>query len=187
MDGWFRRSAAAGALLVLAGAAAGETTGCVRDAGGAGVAGAMVTASDPLARRGTTVYTDGDGCFRLPEPAAGVYDLRVRRFGVRDLEMRRVALPAPSLVLAVDAEDDARARAWSLPASRWLPLLLARLPDDARREEFLRQCAFCHQQGSWATRVPRPREDWEKILTLMGRMGGIVSAELRAALPDAFN
>ncbi|MFN8643620.1 MAG: carboxypeptidase regulatory-like domain-containing protein [Candidatus Binatia bacterium] len=187
MDGWFRSAIAAGALLWLASAAAGETTGCVRDGAGLGVAGAMVTATDPAVRRATTVYTAADGCFRLPEPADGVYDLRVRRLGYRDLEMRRTRLPAPSLVLAVDAETDPRARAWALPASRWLPLLLARLPDDARREEFLRQCAFCHQQGSWATRVPRPREDWEKILTLMGRMGGVVSAELRAALPDAFN
>lgn len=187
MDAWFRNAVVAALALLLAGAAAGETTGCVRDAAGAGVAGAMVTATDTSAQRGTTVYTDGDGCFRLPEPTAAVYDLRVRRFGYRDLEMRRTALPAPSLLLAVDAEPDPRARAWSLPASRWLPLLLARLPGDAQREEFLRQCAFCHQQGSWATRVPRPREDWEKIFALMGRMGGIVSAELRAALPDAFN
>jgi streptogramin lyase len=183
----FPRVVAAGLALLLAGAAAGETTGCVRDAAGEGVAGAMVTATDPVLRRGTTVYTDRDGCFRLPEPGAGVHDLRVRRFGHRDLEMRRTALPAPSLVLTVDPEPDPRARAWSLPASRWLPLLLARLPDAAHREEFLRQCAFCHQQGSWATRVPRPHEDWEKILALMARMGGVVSADLRAALPAAFN
>ena len=51
----------------------------------------------------------------------------------------------------------------------------------------MRQCAFCHQQGSWATRVPRSRADWDKIFTLMGRMGGIISAGLRAELPDAFN
>jgi streptogramin lyase len=159
----------------------------VRNGAGGDVAGAMVTATDPALRRGTTVYTGADGCFRLPEPAAGVYDLRVRRFGYRDLEMRRTLLPAPSLLLTVDAEPNPRVRAWTLPASRWLPLLLARLPGDAQREEFLRQCAFCHQQGSWATRVPRPPEDWEKILTLMGRMGGIVSADLRAALPGAFN
>src|SRR6185295_6481857 len=53
--------------------------------------------------------------------------------------------------------------------------------------EFVRQCTFCHQQGSWATRVTRSAEDWEKIFTLMGRMGGIISPGLRAELPAAFN
>jgi streptogramin lyase len=68
-----------------------------------------------------------------------------------------------------------------------MPLLLARLSSDERREEFTRQCTFCHQQGNWATRVPRSREDWEKIFKLMARMGGVISPALRAELPDAFN
>ena len=33
--------------------------------------------------------------------------------------------------------------------------------------------------------MQRSREDWEKIFKLMGRMGGIISADLRAELPDA--
>ncbi|HSQ01593.1 MAG TPA: carboxypeptidase regulatory-like domain-containing protein [Candidatus Dormibacteraeota bacterium] len=192
MDTWCRRAlaAAAGALLVAMTAEAAlavDTAGYVLDAAGSGVSGAMITVTDTALRRGTTVYTDDRGWFQFPELPPGVYDLRVRRAGYRDLLQPAIALPRPALSLELDAESDPHVRAWQLPASRWLPLLLARLPSDAQREEFLRQCAFCHQQGSWATRVPRPVEDWDKILTLMGRMGGIVSADLRHALPAAFN
>ncbi|MGH7820772.1 MAG: hypothetical protein ACREQ9_13465, partial [Candidatus Binatia bacterium] len=61
------------------------------------------------------------------------------------------------------------------------------MPDAKTREEFIRQCTFCHQQGSWATRVERSREEYEKIFSLMARMGGILSPETRKALPDVLN
>ncbi len=187
-------AAAVAALLAVvaiapASAAVGRFTGTVRDATGAPVRGALVTATHPRLRRATTVYTDETGSFRLPPLEIGPYDLRVRRVGYDDLERRGVVLTeGPNrLDLAVAVETDPRELAWQLPASRWMPLLLARLSSDEHREEFTRQCTFCHQQGSWATRVTRSREDWEKILTLMGRMGGVISSGLRAELPGAFN
>lgn len=175
---------------MTAAAASGDTlTGMVRDAAGAPVAGAMVSAVQPKLRRATTVYSDESGAFSIPGLEAGLYDVRVRRIGYQDLLQSGVDIgnaPA-SLDVRVEAETDPQALAWQLPASRWLPLLLAKLSSDAHREEFMRQCAFCHQQGSWATRVPRSRADWDKIFTLMGRMGGVISPGLRAELPDAFN
>lgn len=87
----------------------------------------------------------------------------------------------------LNVETDPNEPAWQLPASRWTPLPLARLTSDERREEFTRQCTYCHQQGNWATRAVRSKEDWEKIFKLMARMGGIISPELRAELPDAFH
>jgi virginiamycin B lyase len=186
------------AVLVLVGLAVprpalatetGVFTGSVHDGSGAAVAGAMVTATHPKLRRATTVFTDAAGNFRLPALEAGTYDVRVRRVGYQDLSQPGVALADGThrLDLKVAVETDPNELAWQLPASRWMPLLLARLSSDEKREEFTRQCTFCHQQGNWATRVPRSREDWEKIFKLMGRMGGIISAELRAELPDAFN
>src|SRR5262249_61726643 len=87
----------------------------------------------------------------------------------------------------VERETDPRELAWQLPANRWLALAVARLPDDAAREELRRQCTFCHQQGSWATRVQRDPEEWRKIFALMARMGGVLSTRVRTALPDALN
>jgi streptogramin lyase len=186
---WYLLIAAAVLQLCAARAAADILTGTIRDAAGVPIGGAMVTATHPQLKRGTTVFSDQAGHFALPALEPGLYDLRVRHIGYRDLIQTGVEIgAAPArLDLGLDAETDPLAAAWQLPASRWLPLVLARLSSDAHREEFLRQCAFCHQQGNWATRVPRSREDWDKIFTLMARFGGIISADLRAELPDAFN
>ena len=182
----------AGAGAAALPAPAGETgvfTGAVHDAGGSAVAGAMVTLTHRAFQRGTTVFTDANGRFRLPVLEAGAYDLRVRRIGYKDLIQQNLPLADGTVVLNLtqEVETDPNELAWQLPSSRWMPLLLSKLSSDDKREEFTRQCTFCHQQGSWATRVQRSREDWEKIFKLMARMGGIISADLRAELPDAFN
>jgi streptogramin lyase len=176
-------------LLAAVPVVAGTFSGGVRDDTGTPVEGAMVSVTHPQLHRATTVFTDSAGHFTVPPLEPGVYDVRVRRIGFQDLLLSGATVDdgAASLDLRVEPETDPQALAWQLPASRWLPLLLAKLSSDAHREEFMRQCAFCHQQGSWATRVPRSRADWEKIFTLMGRMGGIISSGLRAELPDAFN
>jgi virginiamycin B lyase len=167
----------------------GVFTGTVRDGSGTPVQGAMVTATHRALERATTVYTDNAGRFRLPPLEAGTYDVRVRKIGYKDLARRELGLEdgTTRLDLQLDAETDPNELAWQLPSSRWMPLLLARLSSDEKREEFTRQCTFCHQQGSWATRVPRSREDWDKIFKLMARMGGIISSDLRNELPAAFN
>jgi streptogramin lyase len=187
---------AALALIALAALAApaeasphGVISGRVHDAAGGAVHGAMVTATHRELAKGTTVYTDPQGRFRLPALETGLYDLRVRRVGYEDVLETGVSVGPGGIVrdFRVVGLTDPHELAWQLPASRWLPLLLERLPDEARREEFTRQCTFCHQQGNWATRVARSEQDWEKIFKLMARMGGVISPGLRAALPAAFN
>jgi virginiamycin B lyase len=182
---------AIGLLLALASAAVAAPPvmrGRVVDDGGAPVAGALVTARDPRAAIETTVYADAAGRWAMPPLAPGLYHVRARRPGYRDrvaaIEHRR---PAPVTVLVLERETDPRELAWQLPANRWLGLALARLPDPAAREEFVRQCTYCHQQGSWATRVQRDPEEWRKVLALMARMGGTLSSRVRAALPGALN
>ncbi len=181
------------ALVVCWAAAAaaqeGVVSGHVRGESGSPVVGAMVTATHRELQRGTTVFTDAAGGFQLPPLESGRYDLRARRVGYEDLTHGGVDLAAGVQQVDFDlaAEADPQALAWQLPASRWMPLLLARLSSDTHREEFIRQCTFCHQQGSWATRVPRSTADWDKILKLMARMGGVISSDLRAELPAAFN
>lgn len=170
----------------------GETgvfAGSVHDGGGRAVAGVMVTLTNRALGRATTVFSSADGRFRLPPLEAGNYDLRLRRPGYMELEQTALALAdgTTRLDLRIAAETDPRELAWQLPASRWMPLVLSRLSSDSKREEFTRQCGYCHQQGSWATRVPRSRDDWEAIFTRMARMGGNVSADLRAELPRALD
>src|ERR1700687_5931335 len=88
--GWAIRLLAAAALVFVSAAIApaietGVFTGTVHDRNGAPVTGAFVTATHRTLQRGTTVFTDADGRFRLPALDAGIYDLRVRRIGYKDL------------------------------------------------------------------------------------------------------
>jgi virginiamycin B lyase len=167
----------------------GVFTGTVHQADGTPVAGAIVTFTNHGLRRSTTVFATADGRFRLPQLEVGSYDLLVRRTGYQDLSQSAIELGdgTKRLDLKMAAETDPNKLAWQLPSSRWLPLVLVRLPSDRAREQFTRQCAYCHQQGSWATRVQRSRADWETIFDRMAKMGGNISPQLRAELPDALN
>ena len=180
-------------VLVLAATASaatlGSISGDVRDASGAGLDGVIVTAKDVDAARETTVYADPSGHFVIPGLAAGRYQVHARAFG-RNEGAEVLALRAgaeASVRLALDAVTDPRELAWQLPANRWLKLALDRFPDDDAREEFKRQCGYCHQQGSWATRVQRSPEEWRKLLALMARMGGILSPRMRTLVPETLN
>jgi streptogramin lyase len=159
----------------------------VVDASGAPVAGAMVTVSRGDPAQQTTVFSAGDGGVRAIVPeGAGATWLRVRRIGHRDL---RIAEPTPAQVerLVLERETDPAAVAAQLPANHWYALVLAKVSDPTQREELVRQCTYCHQQGSEATRRIRSEDEWEKVLLLMGRMGGMVSPALRAELPKWMN
>jgi streptogramin lyase len=167
-----------------------SVAGRVADAAGAPVAGAMLTVAYGDPARSTTVWSADDGRFELPPLAsAGPFVVRARRIGFRDLRLTDVAPGAVgelSLDLALERETDPAALAAQLPANRWFGLLLARIDDPAQREELVRQCTYCHQQGNPATRLEREDWQWEKVLALMGRMGGTLSPELRAQVPPLF-
>ncbi len=164
-----------------------EFAGRVVDAANAPVVGAMIGVSRGDPSHAITVFSADDGSYAAPLPDGdGAAFLRVRRIGFRDL---RVDAPnaETTRVLQLERETDPAALAEQLPANRWYALALAKLDDPTHREELLRQCTYCHQQGSAATRKQRSEEEWQKVLALMGRMGGIVSSDLRAEIPKLFN
>ncbi len=163
--------------------------GRVADGHGAPVEGALVsfTRGDPP--HTVTVYSGADGSYRTPKlETSGPWSLRVRRIGFRDLERAGIAAEPSGtpLALTLERETDPASIAGQLPANRWYGLLLASIDDPVQREELVRQCTYCHQQGSWATRMQRPDEQWQKVLSLMARMGGTLSPELRARVPQLF-
>jgi len=176
------------AVLAALPAAAARIRGVVRSPDGVPIAGALVTL-----RRGTpihdvSVWSDDAGRFRSPELAAGgPYLVRVKRIGWREGWQPPVgALRAGeqrALDLQLEREDDPSALAAQWPANHWFALLLDRFDDPQQREEFVRQCTYCHQQGSAATRRLRSDDEWQKVLALMARMGGVLSPKLRAQVP----
>jgi streptogramin lyase len=176
-------------ILSLAGASAAEPVvfqGSVRAPDGAPVLGAMVTLRHGDPAHAVTVWSDEAGRFRIPALAISEpVQLRVRRIGWKDLTREAPAPGEQALVL--EPERDPAEVAAQLPANRWYQLLLARVEEPEAREELVRQCTYCHQQGSPATRKLREPEEWRKLLALMGRMGGILSRDLRERLPALMN
>jgi streptogramin lyase len=180
-------AASIAALFVADASAGGVIEGRVQGPGGDPVVGALVTfrRGDPI--RLTTVYSDAEGRFRSPALDDGeTLTLRVRRIGWQDLEETLAAPGDAALELTLEPEADPAALAAQLPANRWLALLLERFENETDREEFVRQCTYCHQQGNAATRLAREDWQWEKVLALMARMGGTLSPELRAEIPALF-
>ncbi len=167
-------------------ASAAALTGTVASPEGAPIVGARVTAESGEPARSTTVFSDHVGRFSLEDLAPGPWELRVRRIGWRDVR-REVEAPGEDLALTLAPETNRTALAEQLPANRWFGLFLEQIDDEVHREQFVRQCTYCHQQGSAATRVPREDWQWDKVLSLMARMGGGLSPEVRAQVPGWFD
>ena len=173
-------------ILALASpASAARFEGAVTTEDGAAVPGAMVTFTHGEPRHAITVFSQEDGGFASPELPAASYSVRVRRIGWQDLRLTDVA--PGSLDLKLVRETDPAALAAQLPANVWYGLLLDRVGDEPKREELVRQCTFCHQQGSLHTRKLRDEEEWQKVLALMARMGAPLSSELRSEVPALFS
>ncbi len=154
------------------------------------IVGAMVTFrfGSPFQER--TVFTGEDGSYQVSGlPAATEYKIRVRRIGWEDFlasESTTEAGSDPLDFTMVQHTDMAKVAA-QLPAYHWYALVLEKVTNEVDREQLVRSCNMCHQQGNLATRIQRPVEEWEKVLSLMARMGGGVNAEFRAKIPELFN
>ena len=156
--------------------------------GGEPVVGAMVTFSHGEPTHAVTVFSDARGRYLTSQLAfTSGYDVRVRRIGWKDA---RLADQSPGgtneLSFALERVEEPAELAEQLPANHWYALVLERLDDPAERAELKQQCTYCHQQGNWATHRERTREEWEKLILLMGRRGAMISQSLRAKLPDIF-
>jgi len=132
--------ATGGATLALT--AAGATAGRVVDLNDHGLAGAMVTLTKAAGAPGpaaTTVFTDGQGAFVLPDSAPGG-TLSARLLGYAEVAGARS--PAPGLqtplMLIMRAEAN---QAGVAPASAWL----AHMTPQQDREQLVMACVACHQ------------------------------------------
>jgi streptogramin lyase len=183
----FTTALAAAVAGAAAGARAAVLHGRVADQGGAPLAGAMVSVSSAEPVHRITVFSHEDGSYRTPEiPFAAPYQVRVRRIGWKDLDLAGEPVASGPRDFALVRETDPAAVAAQLPANHWLARVLERIDVESEREEFLRNCGFCHQQGSFHVRKERDEESWAKVIQLMGRRGGMLSSSLRAKLPRIF-
>ena len=177
--------------IFVSGPAAGETSrvffGHVTS-GGAPVVGAMVSFAHGEPAHAVTVFSDEQGRYlSSPLAFASGYDVRVRRIGWKDAR-RKDQSPNSTQPLSFELErvEAAAELAEQLPANYWYALVLEQIEEPAERAELKQQCTYCHQQGNRAPRRERTREEWEKLILLMGRRGAMISKSLREKLPDAF-
>jgi len=155
------------------------------ESGGVPVVGAMVSFLRADLGHAITVFSDEQGRFVSPVLAFDQgYSIRVRRIGWQDgwLEDVRPSATSP-LAISLERHLDPDAVAAQLPANYWYERVLSRIDDPGERAELKQQCTYCHQQGNWATRRPRPQAQWEKLIHLMGTRGAMISRSLREKLP----
>ena len=115
-----------------------------------------------------TRFTDATGLVDIAEPGNHFY--RVRAQGFRDLYLD-VAEGTVQLETMTEAEHIA-----SYPSNVWLSQLHFG-GDQALKETFQLNCAFCHQQASPFMRNERTVEQWESIIQRMNTYGGRVPGD----------
>lgn len=77
---------------------------------------------------------------------------------------------------------DVLKRAESRPANTWLAALdMGNDPD--LKQHYILQCGFCHQQGSYFFRRPRPEENWQEVMNRMIGYGARIHDDAQEVLP----
>ena len=172
-------------LLLAGGGAAEDIRGTVRERSGSPLPGVQLTFESGAPAYRVSVWSDATGSFVSPPlPGEGPWTVRARRIGWRDAE-RSGVLAGSELWLETDRHSDPAAVAAQLPAHHWWSLVVERFESEDARRRLLRECTYCHQQGSEITRRPRPVEEWRKLIALMERRGARLDEVLHQQLPDA--
>lgn len=127
-----------------------------------------------------TRFTDAAGSVAFADRGVAVNYL-VRKPGYRDGNVG-VAAGQTEARIALEAETDALKLAEAKPANVWLGAL--DLGDDKRKQHFMLQCGFCHQQGNAFLRQERSPADWSDAIARMVRYGSRLSTEDQRVLPE---
>ena len=144
--------------------------GHVVNSAGGGVEGVMVSAIDEDQRKWTSVFTNSDGSFSIPNLRNVDYRVRARLMGLGDEWVSGVAAGTNDLMIsthpAVGAELEAQR-----PASSAFNMLKFDNPRD--KMNFKMFCSYCHQVGTLGFRTPEKPVDWETMLRRMDGFGGL--------------
>ncbi len=156
--------------------------GKVVDDAGKPVRGATVSLYSQDKLRSVSVYSQGDGTFRLPEQPRADYHLRARLIGKLDTWQ-----DVPS---TTDAKTPVQlamkpAAGWDLQLQRTGVDLISFLKFDNEADalNFKMMCTYCHQVGTLGFRSPEEPVDWEVMLTRMDGFQGL-SKHLQETLVD---
>ena len=127
-----------------------------------------------------TRFTDADGRASWADRGVPV-TYHVRKPGYRDASVSLAAGSAEARIV-LEPETDALKLAEARPANVWLGAL--DLGDVKRKQHFMLQCGFCHQQGNAFLRQERTARDWSDAISRMVRYGARLATEDQRALPE---
>ena len=144
--------------------------GRVVDSAGSGISGVMVSAIDDDQRKWTSVFTQQDGSFSIPNLRKVDHKIRARLMGLGDEWVSGVAVGTDNLMIsthpAVGAELESQR-----PASSAFSML--KFDDPRDKMNFKMFCSYCHQVGTLGFRTPEKPVDWETMLRRMDGFGGL--------------
>ncbi len=144
--------------------------GRVIDSAGSGVEGVMVSAVDDEQRKWTSVFTQQDGSFSIPNLRNVDHKIRARLMGLGDEWVSGVAVGTDHLMISTHPAvgDELESQR---PASSAFSMLNFDNPRD--KMNFKMFCSYCHQVGTLGFRTPEKPVDWETMLRRMDGFGGL--------------
>ena len=144
--------------------------GRVVDSAGSGVEGVMVSAVDDEQRKWTSVFTQQDGSFSIPNLRTIDHKIRARLMGLGDEWVSGVAVGTDNLMISTHPAvgDELESQR---PASSAFSMLDFDNPRD--KMNFKMFCSYCHQVGTLGFRTPEKPVDWETMLRRMDGFGGL--------------
>jgi len=144
--------------------------GRVVDSAGSGVEGVMVSAVDDEQRKWTSVFTQQDGSFSIPNLRNIDHKIRARLMGLGDEWVSGVAVGTDNLMISTHPAvgDELESQR---PASSAFSMLDFDNPRD--KMNFKMFCSYCHQVGTLGFRTPEKPVDWETMLRRMDGFGGL--------------
>ncbi len=164
-----------GLMLVWGQAMAATITGRVLTTDKQALAGAIVTLWNESRTQKLSVYTDGEGRFRLDTDFTGAVTLRGRSLYYRDINLS-LTLSADSALeqsLLLEKMTDPAEISASLPASAHAAQL--DLVEEEDRDALISQCNYCHQLGNSLTRTPRSADAWSDTISRMEGYGAYIT------------
>jgi len=182
-------------LVLLCTASASVTAavieGEVRSDTGKPIAGAIITLTDPEARRSVSVYSDALGHYQLNADMTGAVRLRARapHFSDTVYEVKLAEDGARKHTLTMAYQEDPQALSNALTASAHAAQLA--FGDGEDEKAFRSQCHFCHQIGNELTRRPRSEAEWQSVIERMQSYGVLLTGDnetaFRQVLSETFD
>jgi virginiamycin B lyase len=129
-----------------------------------------------------TSFTDASGRLNLPYPYSESVNIRLRKVGYIDENLR--SFPSnSSKTFKMNSVNDINILVTQYPSNSWVAALDFG-EDKNFKKVYLEQCGFCHQQGSFFMRRSHSEGEWEDIINRMIGYGSRPHGKSQKKFPE---